>query len=366
MEFVDNAYKTGAGRYIQERNALDTFADEVNLLGKHPLLVTGPHCKRIALPLCEDALKQAEIMFEVIEYEGPVCYEEADKIVQATKNNDNDLVVGIGGGRILDQAKVAADQAGLPIICVPTSIATCCAYTPLSVMYFEDGSYRDCKRFYNEINAVIVDDRVMAEQPARLIAAGILDSIAKVPEVGHGTKDADLPMDNLQRYSALEMAKVNNKVLFELGLQAYDDANKKQYTDALDKIVFTNLALTGVVSALMRGYHQTALAHKFYDGCRGVFKSDVAKYLHGELVAIGLIMQTTYNGSLDQRAKVIEMMEAMNMPTSLFDLGIEETDSRIDALFHEVNVEEFVPRDADSQARLRQAFKTTITNNKRN
>lgn len=360
MKKIDKAYKTGAGRYVQEPDALDTLASEVTDLGSSAFLVTGPNCKVVALPLCENSLSSAGVEYEVMEYAGPPSYEQADRIIEQAKNSGRDVLVGIGGGRVLDVVKSAAETAGFPIICVPTSIATCCAYTPLSVMYNEDGTSRGCHWLTHETDAVMVDHRVMKEQPARLVAAGVLDSIAKVPEISNGVADGEITDDNLQTFAAFEYAKTNNIVLFKYGFQAFTDAQRHEYTEALDKIVFTNIALTGVVSSIMRGFHQTALAHRFYNGCRTFLTEDVANYLHGELVSIGLLLQTTYNGNLKQRDEILNLMKKMDMPTSLSDLGILKNDERIKDVFNRVNDEEFVPRDATSQAKLKEAFNLTI------
>lgn len=359
-EFIDNAYKTGAGRYLQEPNSLDDLAEEALRFGKKPIILYGPNSKVVALDLAKDSLEARGVPFEEVEYTKPPCYEGMEEVANLGKEKGCDLVVGIGGGRIIDTAKGVAAKMDCPFIAVPTSIATCSAYTPLSVMYHEDGSFRDTWRYVTEIDAVLVDARVMAAQPGRLIAAGVLDSMAKVPELMHGRSEMIEDKTSIQNFVAYEYARINYDLLKKYGVQAYKDANEHKQTEAIDKVVFLNLTLTGIVSALMRGYHQTALAHRFYDGLRSVFGKEVAGYLHGELVAIGLIMQTDYNDSPDQKAELIQIMKEMDMPCSLADLGISSEDDRIEQMYEYVNIEEFVGRDEASQKKLKQAFLETI------
>ena len=120
--------------------------------------------------------------------------------------------------------------------------------------------------------------------------------------------------------------------------------------------MFLNLALTGIVSALTRGFHQTALAHKFYDGMRTLYADRAAGYLHGELVAIGLLMQSVYNGKEDQAADLAAFMRELSMPTSLPELGVARDDEGIEALRRYVDDGEFIGEDADAQARYARAF----------
>ena len=47
---LDNAYKFGAGRYLQEAGALNLLGGEVARLGKKALVIAGPRCIRIRTP----------------------------------------------------------------------------------------------------------------------------------------------------------------------------------------------------------------------------------------------------------------------------------------------------------------------------
>lgn len=363
--FVDNAYKCGAGRYIQEKSALSKIADEVTRLGNKPYIIYGPNSHKIALPLIEQSLKRANIEFVECEYSYPSNVESIEEFSKLTKDANCDVIVGVGGGRILDFSKAIAASSGNPIICVPTSAATCSAYTPLSVIYKKTGEFSCTWRYKTEIDCVIVDDRVMNSQPARLLASGILDAIAKVPEILHDSSGLNINKDNFDiiRYVAYKYAEVSNEILFKFGKTAYDQLkdNTNNINDkVLDRVVFTNIALTGIVSSIMRGFHQTALAHKFYDGLRSVYTDEVKQYYHGELVAIGLLLQTNFNNDKEMHDQIKSLMMEMDMPTSLSEIGINSKDSKIDDLYGFVNIEEFVDIDNVSQNKLRNAFESVF------
>lgn len=90
------------------------------------------------------------------------------------------MVIGVGGGVFMDQAKLTAARAGTRLIQIPTSSATCAAVTPLSVTYSRDtGATIGSIKLMTEADAVIVDLGILIKQPQRLFGAGIMDAKAK-------------------------------------------------------------------------------------------------------------------------------------------------------------------------------------------
>ena len=63
------------------------------------------------------------------------------------------------------------------------------------------------------------------------------------------------------------------------------------------------------------------MAHKFYLYVRTAFTREAADFLHGELVAIGLIAQLAYNGEPDAAKEFREKLKRLSLPSSLNDLG---------------------------------------------
>lgn len=53
--------------------------------------------------------------------------------------------------RLVLVAKQAAWKAGVGVFQIPTSMATCAAFTCVSIMYTEEGAYRDSLRFDYEV-----------------------------------------------------------------------------------------------------------------------------------------------------------------------------------------------------------------------
>ena len=255
-------------------------------------------------------------------------------------------------------AKAVECSASAPIVEVPTSIATCAAYSPLSVMYSAEGAAEGVWRFTREIDAVVVDVDVMAKQPPRLVAAGILDAMAKAIEIENGGSGIACEAGQAQRFAAYQYARVNYDLLWRFGAQAYRDAAAGEASEALECVAFANIVLTGMVSSLTRGFHQTAHAHRLYDGLRTYFGSEAKSWLHGELVAIGLLLQLVYNGASDRVPELRDFMQSMNMPVTLGQIGVTKEDPRFTELYDYVAHTEFVHEGSLWQERIAQGFDT--------
>jgi hypothetical protein len=72
-------------------------------------------------------------------------------------------VIGVGGGALLDSAKVLARRLGVPLVAIPTIAATCAAWTPLSVWYSDAGQALNPASLYH------TDSGVHAAQVAAMV-----------------------------------------------------------------------------------------------------------------------------------------------------------------------------------------------------
>ena len=76
------------------------------------------------------------------------------------------------------------------------------------------------------------------------------------------------------------------------------------------------------------------MAHRFHEQVRTFYYDETKYFLHGEIVAMGLIIQRAYNG-LDY-AEIIELLEKMHIPTKLADINITDTEKAVDIFSNEL------------------------------
>ncbi|MCQ2386105.1 MAG: iron-containing alcohol dehydrogenase [Clostridia bacterium] len=316
----DIAYKFGCGRYVQGKDALhDCLAEEINRLGKKPLFVMGYNGAKAAEAQIKEALDKDNVSYETLLFHSSPCFENARDIVAYAREKDCLLLCGVGGGVLMDTVKLAAEEGGLSLMQIPTSSATCAASTPLSVLYDRvDGHHLGSYKTHREADCVIADTGILASQPKRLFFAGVLDSMAKSIEILHHLeKDGASPMGLDMAYVLAKTMDRDYETLLPEAEQALD---KHCPNDAFEKLVFDAIAMTGIVSGISKGSNQCAIAHKFYEATRSSFYYEAQNALHGELVAMGLLVQLAYGGK-DPSAIRCRLID-MGLPTRLSEIHV--------------------------------------------
>lgn len=350
-------FKLGAGRYFHEPDILTKSGDNILHYGKKAYVIGGPKALQAAWPEMKKSFKASGLAYVKETYSGFTSDSKIQELLNAVHANGCDVIVGVGGGKILDLVKAVGLGNGIPVIAIPTSSATCAACTPLSMIYTDQGAAVRADRYDEEVSLVLADDNILARQPSRLLASGILDSMAKYIEIANGNPDIKLETDDIGRYSAFALAGILYDLLIKYGPQAYKDVSEKRPTKIVHDVTFTSIALTGVVTGLMRSYNQTAIAHSLYGAIRTYYFQESADYLHGEIVAAGLIAQLKFNHNEVHIPQLIDYMKNMHMPLTLQAIGIGCTPENIRVLTDAIYNTRFVPHTKEGRLNLETALK---------
>ncbi len=358
---LDVAFKFGAGRYIQEPDAILLAGKEIKRFGSHVLVIGGPTAIEIVREPLVRSLCDAGVSYEIVIYDGYNTREAANKYAMFCRENHCDVVVGVGGGRIMDLAKSIAHVSEKPVVNIPTQAATCAAYTPMSVMYTEEGAAYGTVggNFYHdyEVSAVIIDETIMVHQPPRYAAAGILDAMAKFIEVQHGHSNIVFDEFNIELYSAYYLSQYTYEILERTCLKVYEDIKEHKLTKEVHDFLFINFALTSIISGVSKAFGQTALAHEMYYCARMFFTKESLEYLHGEIVGAFLILQLYYNGTPEKVPAFKEFMKRMKMPVTLKELGIPKTEENVQKIFDYLCSTPFVEDKEENHMKLMEAVK---------
>ena len=365
-----SSYRFGVGKYFHEKEVLSHLREELRGFSDKALVISG----KKAMEALEEqnfrkCLKDAGVSFREELYVGYPNTEKVEYFSKLAREEGYGVLIGAGGGKIMDLSKAVANQAGLPLLLIPTTAATCAAFTPLSVLYTKEGKYDKAIHFDREVDVVLVDEDIMLRQGTRYLAAGMVDAMAKYIEISHGERSLKRGTVPLQKYLAYQMAEELFTVLEEEGAEACRELreageNNRQALSkeemklgsALQDCVFCNIALTGIVSGMMQGRGQAALAHALYNFLRTNYTEESGAFLHGEIVGVGLRLQALYNKNVELEERITKFMADRGMPTSLQDLGIPNQSEAKEQILSYLFKNNMVEDSEEAKERLRQGI----------
>ena len=130
-------------KYVQGAGEMKKLGEYAQKYGKKALvLITESGYKRI-----EDVLKVGFEGYDiepVYEYFNRECSKtEINRLVAVMNEKGCDVVIGIGGGKILDTAKAVAYYKEVPVLICPTIASTDAPCSALSVIYTDEGETAD-------------------------------------------------------------------------------------------------------------------------------------------------------------------------------------------------------------------------------
>ncbi|MDD1772891.1 MAG: glycerol dehydrogenase [Methanomassiliicoccales archaeon] len=306
------------GKYIQGVGAIGELPSLVDLLGGQGLILASPTVIQKVLPECGLDLNSHNINTEP--FRGECCKDEIARISKIIHEKKVKVLVGMGGGKTIDTAKIAADMMGIPVMVVPTIASTDAPCSGCAVLYSNEGTFESV--YYQKMNpaAVLVDLNIIVAAPTRFLVAGMGDALstwfeARSCEATHSANECG----GYGTAAGLHIAKLCFETLMEHGAKAKVDSENRVVTNAFDRIVEANILLSGL------GFESAGLAsaHSIHNGLTAL--EETHSFYHGEKVAFGVLagLQLTKAPSEEIEA-VCSFCEKVGLPTTLADIGLKD------------------------------------------
>ena len=287
--------------------------------GKRALLIGGEKAMAAALPRLQEQLSGSGIkIVEAVPYGKDCTFSAIHSWADYAKMLRVDMIFGMGGGRALDTAKGAAEDAGLPVFTFPTSASTCAATSALSVVYREDGSFEDFYYFRRPPCHCFIDLTVISQAPWQFLQAGMGDTIGKHFECHFSARG-----DKLEHSSALgrEISNMCYAPLLEYGRQALADCKAHRVSTALEQAVLASIVSTGLVSLLVLNDYNSAVAHSVYYALV-LLPGFEERWLHGNVVAYGVLLQLAVDKDLTEARRLKAFLQDLDIPTTLAEMDV--------------------------------------------
>lgn len=281
------------------------LADRRISAGGHVAVIVGPGLGQEIADLLRPELENADIW--TVDGGGVSDAHELSKRLRA---GFYDAVVGIGGGRTLDVAKLASTLSGLPMVAVATSLAHDGIASPVASL--EEGGRKGSYGVQMPLALVVDLDYVRRSEPG-MRRSGIGDAISNLAAIADwrlAGRERGEPVDGLAVMFAQSAAKAI--------LHRTDGIDDEDFLVALaEALVLSGLAMATAGSSrpCSGGDHEIlhAIDHLFPGTAR-----------HGELAGAATLFTAFLRGDAKMAAAVDACLTRHGLPRLPADLGLSE------------------------------------------
>lgn len=276
-------------------------------LGERALVLYGPKTKEIAGKDIEKSLRESFDVSALVIREASM--EEVERALAKIRDDNSDWLIAVGGGSIIDVAKLASFKAGVPFISFPTT-ASHDGIASANASIKDLGTKTSVKAVPPV--AVIADVGVIKTAPYRYLAAGVGDMISNLTAVKDWQLAHRIKGEYYSEYAAslsLMSAKmvIKNADIIRLGNE-----------ESVRKVV-KGLISCGVAMSIAGSSRPASGAEHLFSHALDAIAPKPA--LHGEQVGVGTIIMAYLHGLKWERIR--ETLKKVGAPTNAYELGID-------------------------------------------
>ena len=274
--------------------------------GRHALIVADPTTFKMAGDKVEKQLGHAKFQAK------HVLIQRADMAtvarVRKLAKGKVDFLLGIGGGKCIDVAKLASFQDGKPFISVPTAAShDGIASSRASIR----GRRKPTSIETHAPIAIIADTLIIKRAPHRLLASGCGDLVANLTAVRDWQLAHRLKGEPYSEYAATLSLVSAQIVMDNAGIIS-------RHTEESVRKVVKALISSSVAMAIAGSSRPASGAEHLFSHALDITAPKPA--LHGEQCGVGAIMMAYLHGEDWQAIK--EALQTIGAPTNARELGI--------------------------------------------
>ncbi|NTV28249.1 MAG: NAD(P)-dependent glycerol-1-phosphate dehydrogenase, partial [Methanothrix sp.] len=289
--------------------------------------ITGPRTDDVVGKAISELLEDAGFQPDTL-----ICtaskLEEVDRAERLGQKIGAGFLIGAGGGRSIDIAKLASLRMNIPFLSVPTAAThdgICSSQASLTV----NGETTSLPA--QSPLAIVADTKIISQAPARLLAAGCGDIISNYTAILDWQLAHRLRNEEFSEYASA-LSGMTARMIVELA------ADIRPGLDDSAKIVVKALISSGVAMSIAGSSRPASGSeHKFAHAMNRIAPG---KALHGELCGLGTIMMMFLHGGDWKMIK--RALTQVGAPTSAEQAGLD-AENVIEALIkaHEIRPERY-------------------------
>jgi len=294
----------GAGKSSQIQSIIEKNFGSINI----SLITGGKRVKRIA----EKIASHFDFRISTFSLENTLT-EDTRKIEKNILKQKTGLIIGIGGGSILDIGKSVACHINIPFLSFPTTLSNDGIYSPVVVI-------KNNKRIEREWTplpeGIIVDTDIIKKAPYNTILAGIGDLMANLSAVKDwqiSSRHTDEPIN----YEALYLSKAAAEkfMYYILCQKSYDKS-------VLIRKLTESLIMSGISMAVAGSSRPASGSEHLISHCLDrILKKSL---MHGIQTGISTIFTLSLQNS-EYLPLVKNLYKALSFPLHLSELSIDKS-----------------------------------------
>jgi len=269
-------------------------------------LIAGTNVQKILKKKIEKSLKLKKIQF-IWHTSIDNQIKSLNKIQKDVKKDNSDLIVGIGGGRSVDTAKLISYNLGKPFVSLPTAAS----HDGMASPFVSVKSDKPHSIVATAPMGVFVDIDIIKKAPAKLLASGCGDLIANIIAVKDWQLGHKKKKEYYGRYAA-DLALMSAKIVMENSSEF-----AKKGLDA--RVIVEGLISAGVASCIAGSSRPCSGAEHLVSHALDKLAPGIG--LHGEKCGLGSIMIGKLQGQ--DWKKIVKTLKDVGAPTSAKQVGLK-------------------------------------------
>lgn len=320
------------GHYIQGPEVIQSVARYASMFGENHLYVMDAFVRQMLGDSIFSGYDQlAESTYDVVTFEGEISRARIDCVCQEA-GDCHDVIVAIGGGKVIDVAKMLAEGAVALVVC-PTIAATDAPTSAMSILYTDEGRMSNIVLHVKNPDLVLVDTQVIAHAPVRFLSAGIGDALSTYYEgvsnerTGHVNYVWGDTETGVATLAGKAIAHACVETLFRDGPAAVRANATGIVTPAFENVVEANVLLSGI------GFENVgcSLAHGLGNAMTVVPGGE--RSMHGERVGfstLSLLIAEDY--ASDEIEGVASLCVECGVPVTFEELCLDPSEDNLEMI----------------------------------
>lgn len=293
---------------IGEKN-LDEFGNFLGSLGRIGTvsMISGANVQNILRSRIERSLESNEIRF-TWHAPGDSQIKSINRIQRMVMEDGSDMIVGMGGGKSVDTAKMISYNLGKPFVSLPTVAS----HDGMASPFVSVKSNKPHSIVASAPMGVFVDIDVIRKAPVRLLASGCGDLVANIVAVRDWQLGHEREGEYYGRYSS-DLAMMSAKIVME---------NSTEFArNGLDaRVIVEGLISAGVASCIAGSSRPCSGSEHLFSHALDKIAPGIG--LHGEKCGLGSIMMAKLQGQ--DWKKIVRTLRDVGAPTTAAQIGIEQ------------------------------------------